>query len=155
MPSFTFLPGLSGERSFFVLLHTSARPDAATWNAYLGALRMRLHQSQGMMHVFVATDGGGPDAAQRQALTVALSGRDARTHVFTTDLLVRGIVTAFRWIGGSAIAYDPNDFVSACQTTEHSPANVLGAMNLAQNKLAPVATLGRLQRAFVSPKVAV
>lgn len=152
MGAFSFRSGRQAGRSFFVLLHTAAPPEKAGWDAYLDALRLSLPESRGRTHVFVATDGGGPDAAQRRSLATVLARGDALTHVFTTELLVRGIVTAFRWIGGSAIAYHPREFAGVCAEVGHSPAEVLSKLELAQSDLASVAALTLMRAAQVSDR---
>ena len=145
MAVFTFRRTQRSDRTFFVLLHTSAAPDAAGWDAYVDALRQSLPESKGRMHLFVATDGGGPNPEQRRSLATALAHVDTLTHVFTTGLVVRSIVTAFRWLGGSACAYHPNEFPRACLEAGHSPGDVLSLFTEAQCDLSAVATL-RLMR---------
>ena len=150
MAAFTFLRGQDAEHTFFVLLHTAAPPEAEAWSAYLDALRRNLPEGTGRTHVFVATDGGGPDLTQRRSLAAVFAQRDALTHVFTTDLLVRGIVNAFRWMGGSAIAYQPREFPRVCAVVGHSPATVLSLLDAAASALKPVAILAQMHAAFAS-----
>ena len=73
MAAFTFLRGQDAEHTFFVLLHTAAPPEAEAWSAYLDALRRNLPEGTGRTHVFVATDGGGPDLAQRRSLAAVFA----------------------------------------------------------------------------------
>ena len=150
MEAFTFRRGQHAEHTFFVLLHTAAPPEAEGWNAYLDALRRTLPERIGRTHVFVATDGGGPNPAQRRSLATVFAERDALTHVFTTDLLVRGIVNAFRWMGGSAIAYQPREFPRVCPVVGHSPTAVLSLLDSAQSELKSVAILAQLHAALAS-----
>jgi hypothetical protein len=130
-----------------VLLHNQGVPHARGWNAYVDAIEKLLATSRSRVHVFVATDGGGPDPAQRRALARAFERGDALTHVFTNDVVVRGIVTAFRWIAGTrAVAHQPRDFGRVCGEAGHDSAEVLACMSAAQSDLEPVALLSELRR---------
>ncbi|HET9931525.1 MAG TPA: hypothetical protein VFQ35_12585 [Polyangiaceae bacterium] len=149
---FTFRRGTNGDKTYFVLLHSEATPEEARWNAYLDAISRALAGSVGRTHVFVATDGGGPDPAQRKALARVFEQGDALTHVFTTSVVVRGIVTAFRWIAGTrAVAHQPQDFGRTCVEVGHDPALVVQSFDEAQSELAPVALLNELRRSALVP----
>jgi hypothetical protein len=52
------------EKTYVVLLHTAAAPDEAEWQAYVDAVRAIVLASATEVHVFIATDGGGPDAGR-------------------------------------------------------------------------------------------
>lgn len=125
---FGFNRGLHDGRSFFVLLHSTAAPGVQRWNEYLAALESCLSVSPTAIHIFAVTDGGGPDASQRMALATITAQRNATTHVFTGDRLVRGIVTAFRWIGGKASAHAPAEFVDVCSTAGYPPAVIMSEL---------------------------
>lgn len=117
MRTLQFRHSESRGQSYFVLIHSREQPDQAEWKAYMQALDQLLQAERRLLHVFVATDGGGPNAAQRKALShlIADSPGDALTHVFTTERLVRGVVTAFRWITrAQAIAYTPEELPHVC-----------------------------------------
>lgn len=144
---FTFRRGTYGNRDYFVLLHNEAVPEADRWDSYLEAISRSLAGSTSRTHVFVATDGGGPDPAQRKALARVFERGDALTHVFTTDVVVRGIVTAFRWIAGTrAVSHQPQDFGRTCIEVGHDPAAVLACMEDAQIDMPPVAMIAQMRR---------
>ena len=149
---FTFRRGTYGTKTYFVLLHSGAVPEAHRWDAYLEAIARSLAQSASRTHIFVATDGGGPDPAQRQALARVFEQGDALTHVFTNDIVVRGIVTAFRWIAGTrAVAHQPQDFGRTCVEVGHDPAAVLACMDDAQVDMAKVAIIAQLRSSALVP----
>lgn len=143
----------SGVR-FFVLLHSASEPDLEEWNAYLREVKQALTASTDLVHTFVATDGGGPIAAQRKSLADVIQGGagDLLTHVFTRDPFVRGIVTAFRWIARSkAIAHAPEEFEQACGAVGLTPHQVLDVFAEAQRLFPPVDTLAQINK-LTKPK---
>jgi hypothetical protein len=98
----------------------------------------------GRVHAFIATDGGGPNAAQRKELAQVVSqGRaDMLSHIFTKDPFIRGIVTAFRWISGArAVAHLPSAFASVCAESDLAAADVLRELESAQQDFPPVEVL--------------
>jgi hypothetical protein len=140
--SFAYRLGTESTGQYFVLLHTSAAPDATSWNAYVENISRVLGRASGSVHAIVVTDGGGPDAGQRKHLADAFEQGDAMTHVFTTDMFVRGIVTAFRWITKArATAHAPDDFDSICERCGLSGEMVLRDLESLQDGMAKVRTL--------------
>jgi hypothetical protein len=134
---------------FMVLLHSAAEPDLEEWNAYLRQVKAMLSVNGERVHTFVATDGGGPIAAQRKGLADVIHGSagDLLTHVFTRDPFVRGIVTAFRWIARSkAVAHTPEEFEQVCTELGLSPHQVLELFNEVQSSFTPVETLAQLHK---------
>jgi hypothetical protein len=72
--------------------------------------------------------------------------------VFTNDIVVRGIVTAFRWIAGTrAVAHQPQDFGRTCVEVGHDPAAVLASMEDAQVDMEPVAMIAEMRRSALVP----
>lgn len=135
---------------YFVLLHTAEVPDALTWSQYVDALARRIAKGTKTIHVFAVTDGGGPDPGQRRALAAAfaLDRRGSTTHVFTTNPVTRGIVTAFQWLARSRVtAHPPATFRSLCEQL-HIPTNaVLDDLAVLAKGLPPVALLEHIDRA--------
>jgi hypothetical protein len=132
-----------------VLLHSALQPSAAEWSAYVQAVEGTLPATKGTLHVFVATDGGAPNAAQRKQLAEAFdkSPRPALTHVFSTSAFVRGVVTAFSWMTRShAVAHAPRDFVSTCVECELQPDAVLGDLLALQRTFGDVLVLRQIQQ---------
>jgi hypothetical protein len=132
---------------FIVLLHTAAEPDLEEWNAYLRQVKAMLSVNGELVHTFVATDGGGPIAAQRKSLADVIHGSegDLLTHVFTRDPFVRGIVTAFRWIArAKAVAHAPEEFERVCANVGLTPHQVADVLQELQRTFAPVDTLAQI-----------
>jgi hypothetical protein len=147
MKTLAFRQGSTAEKTYFVLLHTAAAADEAEWQAYVHAVRTAVLASATEIHVFIATDGGGPDAAQRRdlAAVVARGSHDTLTHVFTNDAFVRAVVAAFRWIAGArAFAYAPLEFSSVCGRCGFSHVDILKSFADVQESLPRVTTLRRI-----------
>lgn len=153
MKTFAFRSSRDAQHAYFVLLHTAAAPDTTTWSQYVEALAGLIVHSKTTVHVFAATDGGGPDPGQRRVLAeaFALDRRGAMTHVFTTSAFTRGIVTAFHWVARSrAVAHDPEAFPLICEQCRAPARAVLDDLFVLQESLPPVALLGQLDRAVSS-----
>jgi hypothetical protein len=151
MKSLAFARGSRADRPYLVLIHTAAEPDAVEWQMYITAVRGLLSKQPGLVRTFVATDGGGPNAAQRKALAdvIHLGPGDLLTHVFTTSTLIRSVVTAFRWLAGSrAIAHPPREFTTVCRGYGVETKDVLDDFTLVQKQLEPVAMLQEIERAL-------
>jgi hypothetical protein len=132
------------DRGYLVLLHREAPPTDDEWTAYLEGVRKQLAGATARVHAIVATDGGGPNANQRKQLAALLPKGEGTllTHVFTTNVVVRGIVTAFHWlVRAGAVAHDPAEFASVCESLGLSPRAVLRELLEAQKALPPVAVL--------------
>jgi len=140
----------TGPLPYLVLLHNEQEPDPVEWSAYVCAVRATLAMTDGRVHAFIATDGGGPNAAQRKELAraVVAARADLLSHIFTRDPFVRGIVTAFRWISGArAVAHPPDTFVDACEEYGHSPAEILREFERLQKEFARVDILRGISEA--------
>jgi hypothetical protein len=136
---------------YLVLLHSSLPPDVAEWQDYVRTMSRALGGTSGMVHAFVATDGGGPDAAQRRELAEVLKQGPgvSLTHVFTTDAFVRGIVTAFHWIAKArAVAHLPKDFREVCIASGVSPEHVLDDLMELQKSFPRVETLMQVEHSM-------
>jgi hypothetical protein len=140
----------TAKRPYFVLLHTEDEPEQAEWDRYVQAIGGMVSAGSERVYAFVATDGGGPNAAQRHELASVVQGSSgAVTHVFTTNSFVRGIVTAFRWIaGGRASAHHPRDFLAVCEQCNLPPAEVLADFIDAQRSFPRVRVLQRIEEAM-------
>jgi hypothetical protein len=131
-----------------LLLHGAQQPSATEWSAYVQAVESALPSAKGTLHIFVATDGGAPNAAQRKQLAEAFdrSAPPGLTHVFSTSAFVRGVVTAFSWMTRShALAHAPRDFASVCVESRLDAASVLGDLLRLQDTFIAVQVLGQIQ----------
>lgn len=145
MKTFAFRSG-KANAPYFVLLHTEEDPEQDDWAEYVRAIGVMVASEGRHVHAFVATDGGGPNASQRQELASVVQGsRGAVTHVFTTNSFVRGIVTAFRWVAGArALAHHPREFLEVCERCNVSPYEVLADFGAAQKSLPRIEVLDQL-----------
>jgi hypothetical protein len=149
MNTLAFRSAVRSGKRFLVLLHSAAEPDMEEWNAYLREVKSALSTNGELVHAFVATDGGGPIAAQRKGLADVIhhSEGDLMTHVFTRDPFVRGIVTAFRWIARSrADAHAPEEFEQICDQVGVPAYQVAEVFAQLQRTFPPVATLAIMQK---------
>ena len=156
MKTLAFRRSSKAASPYLVLLHTASKPDAAEWTRYVATVSATLAAHRGTMHVFIATDGGGPDASQRKELAqvVANSSAEALSHIFTTDAFIRGIVTAFRWISKArAAAHLPSDLAAVCAELGHASKDVLDDFALVQKTLPTVRTLAIIEKAFCASDV--
>lgn len=143
-----FQRGTSGA-AYLVLLHSADQPTVAEWTGYVQEVEAALPGARGTLHIFVATDGGAPNAAQRKQLAEAFdrSSTPALTHVFSTSAFVRGVVTAFSWMTRShAIAHAPRDFSAVCAECSLEPAAVLNDLLSAQSSFISVQVLLQIQQ---------
>ncbi|HEX5660551.1 MAG TPA: hypothetical protein VFX59_25330 [Polyangiales bacterium] len=155
MRTLAFQQGAGRGADYLILLHTSAAPDVAEWKAYVDQVGRTMSTARGVLSVFVATDGGGPNAAQRKLLTETFSRGpgDALTHVFTTSAFVRGIVTTFRWVARApAVAHVPRDFSAVCAACALDPAAVLSDLLAVQKRFASVRIVEQIEHYYRHPK---
>jgi hypothetical protein len=138
------------EPPYLVLVHAREAPDVEEWRAYVDAVAETMASAVGRVNVFVATDGGGPNPAQRKALANAFNiGKgDAWTYVFTTDAFVRGVVTAFNWVSKvHATAHMPSEFPNVCHDCGLSAFDVMKEFNELHKTFQRVNTLVRISEA--------
>jgi hypothetical protein len=155
MNTLAFRRSSSAEKRYLVLIHNASAPDAAEWQAYVREMDRTLAEAVGTVHAFVVTDGGGPDAVQRRELADIFGQRHCSnlTHVFTNDMVVRAIVTAFRWIGRAhAVAHLPSAFPFVCAECGLSAVEVLHDFREAEKELGRVRMLQQLEDALQSQR---
>lgn len=73
----------------------------------------QLYQATGGAQVLALTDGGKPDARQRQSLVSAAKASDLRCAVMSERALVRGAITAMAWLGANMSAFAPEQGIDA------------------------------------------
>jgi hypothetical protein len=131
---------------YLVLLHTAEAPKLEEWREYVRAMQEALSGASQRVYAFVATDGGSPNATQRRLLAdVVVKGSGAQTHVFTTDVFIRSVVTAFSWIAKpGASAHAPRDFSAVCIASGLSPQDVVREFGGLQKSFPRVLTLDRV-----------
>jgi hypothetical protein len=152
MKTLAFRGRSGGETGYLVLLHTSEAPDPEEWRAYVREFESILSDRRRPVHAFVATDGGSPDAAQRKELAEVVMTGDALTHVFTTDAVIRGVVTAFRWIARSrAVAHLPREFPEVCAACGLVASEVMSDFNELRRSLPRVEMVARIAASMQPP----
>ncbi|PRQ05275.1 hypothetical protein ENSA5_03940 [Enhygromyxa salina] len=96
------------------------------------------------------SDGGAPNALQRQELFTTLLEGKAKSAVVTsvlTNRLKRGIATAIFWLNPNFRAYPPDQFDNALahlEVSDHREA-VLRTLREMGHKLAPLDTLKAIE----------
>jgi hypothetical protein len=147
MKTLAFRRSPTAAQPYLVLVHAREAPDAQEWDAYVATVAETMTAAVGRVNVFVATDGGGPNPAQRKALADAFNNGlgDAWTHVFTTDAFVRGVVTAFNWVAKAhATAHLPSEFVNVCNECGIAPTEVMKELTAIHKTFQRVNTLVRI-----------
>jgi hypothetical protein len=90
-------------------------PTMDDWAAYMQALqeeeRKGVDVSQWRTVTF--SDGGGPNATQRKAVSDLLKGRASPIAIITANSVMRGVITALSWFNPKCRAYAPSDMGSA------------------------------------------
>jgi hypothetical protein len=99
----------------FLVAFGAFDPTDDEWVRYLA-----LVESHGIDRTrqLIYTDGGGPSAKQRQALTALLAGRVVPTAVVSDRLSVRASVAVLAWINSSVHAYPLSGLADALDFLE-------------------------------------
>jgi hypothetical protein len=153
MSTFAFRRSSDARHAYFVLLHTAEAPDAMIWSQYVEALSVAIAHSTTALNIFAVTDGGGPGPGQRRELAAAFAKDElgAMTHVFTTSVATRGIVTAFHWLARArAVAHVPQVFPTVCKQCRIPVAAVRDDLLKLQAELPPVMLLDTIDLAMRS-----
>src|SRR5690242_20596822 len=82
-------------------VHSNRPPLTDEWDEYIRE-HQRLAREGRRVSILVFTEGGAPNSAQRAALKAAVTG-DLKTAIVTGSVAVRGVVTAFNWLGWSSM----------------------------------------------------
>jgi hypothetical protein len=102
-----------------VALNNAVSPGVEEWDAYLAMASEGMKAAGGVARFkqLIVTDGGGPNAAQRKAVMELASryGDPAamKIAVVSNSVGVRGIVTAFNWLGAPLRAFSPTQLGEA------------------------------------------
>lgn len=94
----------------FFVLHTGAMPTEEEWASYMVTCR-RVPMER--MRSFIITDGGSPNAKQRQEVNDNLKGRKSIAAVVSGSAMVRGVVTALTWFNAGIKVFSPEESVAA------------------------------------------
>jgi len=129
-----------------LVVQNRARPSDLEWDAYVENIRACVPAATATAIAF--TDGGTPNALQRGQVNDVLAhrqGQPARSAVISSNLAVRGIVTALRWFNPDTAVFTPRNIVAA-----------LSFANIAGERIDPIwAFIGELHRSVASKCLAV
>jgi hypothetical protein len=113
------------------------------------ALVARNNGDASRIRTLVVTDGGAPNARQRNEMDAAVRKQPSKTAVVTNALgnpLVRGIATAVRWVNPAFKAVGPESWEQALEHVdliEHGPILLVHLTEL-QTRLPPIKTLATI-----------
>lgn len=119
-----------------IVVHSGQAPLKDEWSKYVQE-HEKLKSGGRKVAILVFTSGGGPDSTQRSALRQAVPNAPI-TAVVSRNVLVRGIVTAFNWLGWGAMqAFAPAELEGALSfvQTKVQGARVLAEVDILQKKL--------------------
>jgi len=95
------------EVSGYFVVAQGQRPATATqWAELCGALARARQQVRGLL---VYSAGGAPDVHQRSELARIHQRSPFRVAVLSDSAVVRGAITALRWLDVEAKSFPPND----------------------------------------------
>lgn len=136
-----------------VAVNNATSPSADDWDAYLAMAGegMKLAGGLARFKQLVVTDGGGPNAAQRKA-TMDLASRygdpsTMKIAAVSNNIGVRGMVTAFNWVGAPIRAFSPtqlgeafaylgisdDDALAVCRVVTELSDKIVGGVASAQS----------------------
>lgn len=82
-----------------VLVHSHESPSDTEWEAYLEFVRATVQSgTQLITGLLVTTFGGSPNAVQRKAVLTAAGPTTIATCICSDSSVVRGAITAIRWL---------------------------------------------------------
>jgi hypothetical protein len=94
-------------------VHSEHAPTDVEWDAY-----MRMSTAPGIRALLVLSEGGGPNAQQRTSIARFPHLKPLPTAIVTRAAVVRGVVTAIRWLGKNIRAFRPEELDDAFQYLE-------------------------------------
>jgi hypothetical protein len=95
--------------------HRSQAPRDEDWQQFLADIGAQMKPGQ-PLQVLVKTDDAGPNSVQRNQINrlAQSKGASLRVAVMSNSRLVRGIITAFSWMGSLQIrSIEPTDYKAA------------------------------------------
>ena len=94
------------DNGLLLTVHGEGAPTDSEWNAYADCA---IRNAASTRCIIILSEGGGPNAKQRQRIARADAVKTLPTLVMSTSSLVRGMVTALGWLGKSIKACAPAD----------------------------------------------
>jgi hypothetical protein len=94
-----------------ILVVSDRDPSPNDWTEYMRALQAEERKGVDVSEwrSLVFSDGGGPNASQRKAVSDLLKGRSSPLAIVSGNALMRGVITALRWFNPLCRAYAPHE----------------------------------------------
>jgi hypothetical protein len=102
--------------------HNKDEPTHLDWSDVLAWTRERCARP-GVAKFLIVSDGGGPNAKQRNEFAKAVEGRTTRTAIITGSAIARSILTAMQWFSPSIRGFAPGDIDAAFAYLEIAPVD--------------------------------
>jgi len=102
--------------------HNGDEPTDLDWSDVLAWTCDRCARP-GVAKFLIVTDGGGPNAKQRNEFAKAVEGSKTRTAIITGSPVARTILTAMRWFTPTIRGFTPGDIYAAFAYLEIAPAD--------------------------------
>lgn len=109
-------------QSIRVAHHNKDEPTHLDWSDVLAWTRDRCARP-GIAKFLIVTDGGGPNAKQRNEFAKAVEGRKTRTAIITGSAVARSILTAMQWFTPTIRGFAPGDIYAAFAYLEIAPVD--------------------------------
>jgi hypothetical protein len=100
-------------------VHNEEPPTNEEWTPYVDFANTR--EGQRVVLSVVYSDGGGPNAKQRQLMLKARQAERVPSVIISSSIVARGIITALTWLGKSN--------VTACAPDDLTRLNALTALD--------------------------
>lgn len=94
----------------FITVHSTKDPTEDEWETYL---KFYKESAKTCTRALVITNGGGPNAGQRNKMNLMLKGVPMVAAICTNATVVRGIVTALNWFNPNVRAFPRDDATEA------------------------------------------
>jgi hypothetical protein len=106
------------DRRRILMLHGDKPPAAAAWRDHLRQLEELDVESLGLL---VFTNGGAPDAGQRDEMNRVLRGRYFARAIVHRSAIARGVVAAVGWFAPGVAAFRPECWHAAAAHARFAP----------------------------------
>lgn len=137
-------------------LHTAENPSAELWNegmARIAEVKEKLGGDPSKVRTLAISDGGSPNAVQRNQLFIDLLEGKSKVAGVSTQLsngLLRGVATAIAWLNPNFRAFGPDQFGLALEHLELTEyrAEIVAALQDLQKTVLPLRTMSLVVQAF-------
>jgi hypothetical protein len=138
-----------GECYVSLWLHTAENPSTELWNEgmeRIAEVKKRLGGDPSKVRTLAISDGGSPNAVQRNQLFIDLLEGKSKVAGVSAQLsngLLRGVATAIAWLNPNFRAFGPDQFGLALEHLELSEyrAEIVAALQELQKSIEPIRTM--------------